>query len=227
MVGGVEVDAVVGAWGDDVLAVEVGATESGGEGFVVMGELATAGRAVEDFGGEVGEVRHVADGWWADEEELWGLIAGAGGVGEDEAGENSGTGGDFARRSVEDGFQVVGAEHEDDDVDGFVTFEAGGKVVEAFAGDVEGIFVDGGAAILAFFDDAEVGSEFAGEDTGPADVEGVADGEGSGDAGGVKAPCVGVAEAEDGFHGRGIDRAIVWKFPDGNVDESLGCAWGL
>jgi hypothetical protein len=157
-------------------------------------------------------VCHVGDGWGADEEELWGLIAGARGVGEDEAGENSRAGGDFARRSVEDGFQVVGAEHEDDDVDGFVTFEAGGKVVEAFAGDVEGIFVDGGAAILAFFDDAEVGSEFAGEDTGPADVEGMADGEWSGDAGGVEAPGVGVAEAEDGLHGgpllilRGIDR---------------------
>ena len=56
VVGGVEVDAVVGAWGDDVLAVEVGAAEGGGEGFVVPGELATAGGAVEDFSGEVGEV---------------------------------------------------------------------------------------------------------------------------------------------------------------------------
>lgn len=201
MVGGVEVDAVVGAWGDDFLAVEVGAAESGGEGFVVMGELATAGGPVEDFGGEIREMRHVADRWWADEEESGRLIAGARGVGEDEAGENSGAGGDFARRSVEDGFQVVGAEHEDDDVDGLVAFEAGGEIVEAFPGDVEGIFVDGGAAILAFFDDAVVGSEFAGEDTGPADVEGVADGEGSGDAGRVEAPGVGVAEAEDGFHG--------------------------
>jgi hypothetical protein len=177
-----------------------------------MGELATAGGPVEDFGGEIREMRHVADRWWADEEESGRLIAGARGVGEDEAGENSGAGGDFARRSVEDGFQVVGAEHEDDDVDGLVAFEAGGEIVEAFPGDVEGIFVDGGAAILAFFDDAVVGSEFAGEDTGPADVEGVADGEGSGDAGRVEAPGVGVAEAEDGFHGgpllnlRGIDR---------------------
>lgn len=56
MVGGVEVDAVVGAWGDDVLTVKVGAAESGGEGFIVTRELATAGGAVEDFGGEVGEV---------------------------------------------------------------------------------------------------------------------------------------------------------------------------
>lgn len=201
MVGGVEVNAVVGAWGDDFLAVEVGAAESGGEGFIVMGELTTAGGAVEDFGGEIREMRHVADGRGANEEEFGRLIAGTGGVGEDEAGENSGAGGDFTWRSVEDGFQVVGAEHEDDGVDGLVTFEAGGEVVEAFAGDVEGIFVDSGAAILAFFDDAVVGSEFAGEDTGPADVEGVADGEGSGDAGRVEAPGVGVAEAEDGFHG--------------------------
>lgn len=212
MVGGVEVDAIVGAGGDDILTIEVGATEGGGEGFVVTRELATAGGAVEDFGGEVREVRHVANGWWANEEKFWGLIAGAGGVGEDEAGEDAGAGGDFARGDVEDGFQVIGAEHEDDDVDGFVAFEAGGEVVEAFAGDVEGIFVHGGAAILAFFDDTVVGSEFTGYDAGPADVEGVADREGSGDASGVEAPGIGVAEAEDGFHVgpllilRGFDR---------------------
>ena len=46
----------------------------------------------------------------------------------------------------------------------------------------------------------------------PPDVVGVAAGDGGGDAGGVEAPGIGVAEAEDGFHVgpllilRGIDR---------------------
>jgi hypothetical protein len=37
-----------------------------------------------------------------------------------------------------------------------------------------------------------------------ADVEGMADGEGSSDAGGVEAPGIGVAEAKDGFHEEGL-----------------------
>jgi hypothetical protein len=53
MLGGVEMDAVVFAGGDDFLAVEVSALKVRGEGFVVAWELATAGGAVEEFGGEV------------------------------------------------------------------------------------------------------------------------------------------------------------------------------
>ena len=115
-----------------------------------------------------------------------------------------------------------------------MAFEAGGEVVEAFTGDVEGVFVHGGATVLAFFDDAIVGAEFEGEDAGPADVKGVADGEGGGDAGGVEAPGVGVAEAKDGFHEEGLRnltgsyRESFWASgilrPDFPFDP--GGAWG-
>lgn len=81
-----------------------------------------------------------------------------------------------------------------------MAFQAGGKVVEAFPGDVEGILVHGGAAILTFFNDSIVGAQLAGKDTGPTNFDGVADGERSGDTGWVEAPSVGIAEAKDGLH---------------------------
>lgn len=53
MLGSVEMDAVFFAGGNDFLAVEVSALKVRGEGFVVAWELATAGGAVEELGGEV------------------------------------------------------------------------------------------------------------------------------------------------------------------------------
>lgn len=103
-------------------------------------------------------MRHVTDGWWADQEELGGAIARAGGVAEDEAGQDSCACGDFPRGDVEDGLQVIGAEHEDDEVDRLVALQAGRQVVEAFAGDVEGVLMHGGASVLALFNDAVIRS---------------------------------------------------------------------
>lgn len=72
MIRGVEVDAVFRAWGDDLLAVEVGAAESGGECLVMTRELATASGTVEDFGSQFREMRHIANGRRANEEEFGG-----------------------------------------------------------------------------------------------------------------------------------------------------------
>ena len=99
------------------------------------------------------------------------------------------------------GLQIVGAKHQNDDVDGLVAFEAGGQVIDPSAGEVEGVVVHRGAAILPLFDDTPVRPQFGSEPSRPADMDGMANGVGQSDGCRVKAPGVGVAKAENGLHG--------------------------
>lgn len=204
----VEVDAVDGAGGDDILSVEVGAAKAGSERFIMPWQLAAAVGTVEDLVIEIRQVGEVTDGRRAEEEEFGRRIAGAAVAGEDEASEDPGTGGDFSRWHMKDGLQVVGAEHEHDHVDGLVAFEAGGEVVDAPAGEIEGVVMDGGAAVLTFLDDTPLGAQFSSKAPGPANADGVTHRIGQADGRGIKAPGVGVAKAEDGFHRKGKEGGL-------------------
>ena len=110
--------------------------------------------------------------------------------GQDHACEDARAIGDFTRRQVVEALQIIGPEHEHDDVDGLVTFQAGREELFGIAANIERILMHGGAPVLTFFDDSKSGTEFFGEQSGPAHVDGMTDWEGGRDAGGVKAPGV-------------------------------------
>lgn len=135
-------------------------------------------------------MREVSNGRWADKKQLGGAVAGTGITAEDHACEHSSSCGDLSRWHVEIGFQVVGAEHENDCVEGFVAFEAGGEVGFAVAGSVERVVMHGGPAVLPFFNDAPFGAQLSCQDTCPAHMWLMPYGIRSGDTIGAEAPSV-------------------------------------
>ena len=162
MLAGFEMNAVDGAGLHAVLAVQIRATESRSEGFIVTGKLSAAGNAIRDLSLQVRQMRQAANLRRADEKKLWRLIVWAGGAGEDHSGEDARTVGDLTWWQVVETFEIIGSEHEHDDVDRLMTFETGRQVVFTIAAHIEWVFMHGGASILAFFDDAEIRAKIFG-----------------------------------------------------------------
>ncbi len=84
--------------------------------------------------------------------------------------EGAGAARDIGCRLPVDGLHVVGAEHDDHEIDRLVREEAGREIGQPVAAWLDGRVPDGAAAVEALFDDLEARPQRATHDTGPADV---------------------------------------------------------
>jgi len=97
---------------------------------------------------------------------------------------------------VEIGFRIVGAEHDDDEIERQMAGERRGQIGAAIQPGVVRIVETGGAGAQALLDDMVAIAKFCGHGAGPALLIGIAQG-GCGFLHGNPSPCQGISEAQD------------------------------
>lgn len=197
-----KMDSVDKAWLDDLLTIEIRASEERGERLEMAGQFPAPCFPVRDPRGEIGHMGKITDGWRTYEEQFRRTIVRTSRAVEDESRKNRSTGRNLDRRDTEYRFQVIAAEHHDDQIDGLVAVEASGEVIHSAPSGIKRVPVNGGASILPLFNNPAARAEGGRQLTGPPHLDRVPPRKGLGNRRGIKTPGIGIAEAENGAGGK-------------------------